>query len=66
MIVRNDQLYTDDDGFETANDEKEKRVDDVENPQLLVINGDDPIMEFFTDWPRDVGSAGNRNCVRRP
>ena len=51
MIVRNDQLYADDDGFETANDEKEKRVDDVENPQLLVINGDDPIMEFFTDWP---------------
>src|SRR6202030_3450693 len=37
MIVRNDQLYAHDDGFDTGNDEKEKRIEDVENPQALVI-----------------------------
>ena len=38
-------------GFDAANDEKEKRVEDVENPQLLVIDGDNPIVQPFADRP---------------
>ncbi len=51
MIVRNDQLYAHDDGFDTGNDEKEKRIKDVQNPQLLVIDGDNPVVEPLADWP---------------
>ncbi len=64
MLVRNDQLYAHDGGFDTANYEKYKCVDDVENPQLLVIDGDDPIVEPFTDWPRNLGGSGDRDCFR--
>ena len=51
MIVRNDQLYAYDERFDTANDEKEKRIEDVHNPQLLVIDGDNPVVQAFADWP---------------
>ena len=54
----------DDGGFNTANYEKYKRVDDVENPQLLVIDGDDPIVQPLADWPANLGGSCDRNCFR--
>ena len=32
-------------------DEKAKRVNNVEDPQLLVIYGDNPVVEPLADWP---------------
>ena len=66
MIVRNDQLYPHDRGFDTANDEKEKRVEDVENPQLLVIDGDNPIVEPLADRPCSLVSCAESRLFLRP
>jgi hypothetical protein len=62
LIVRNDQLYPHDGGFNTANYEKYECVDDVENTQLLVVDGDDPIVKPFADWPANLGGSRDRNC----
>ena len=64
LIVRDDELYANDGGFDTANYEKYKRVDDVENTQLLVIDGDDPIVKPFADWSANLGRSSDRNCFR--
>src|ERR1700746_35147 len=62
LIVRGDELYANDGGFDTANYEKYDGVDDVENTQLLVIDGDDPIVKPFADWPANLCSSSDRNC----
>ena len=64
MIVRNDQLYPDDGGFNSGNDEEEKGINDVENPELLVIDRDDPIVKPFTNWPCNPAGSRDRNCFR--
>ena len=45
------ELYPHDRRFDTANDEKHQPVDDVENPQLLVIHGDNPVVKPVADRP---------------
>jgi len=51
VVVRNDELYPYNRGFNTPNDEEQKRVEDVQNPQLLVIHSDNPVVEPVADRP---------------
>ena len=52
MVMRNDELYAHDRRFDATDDEHQKRVEDVKNPELLVIYGDDPVVESLADRPR--------------
>ena len=49
MVMRNDELYAHDRRFDAADDEHQKRVEDVKNPELLVIDGDNPIVQPLAD-----------------
>ena len=61
MIVRNDELDPHDGRFDAADHEEDQRVDDVENAQLLVVHGDNPIVEPFTDWPCVTADCAERD-----
>jgi hypothetical protein len=46
--------------FDTANHQEHDPVNDVEDAQLLVVHGDNPVVQPFADWP---GVAAN--CAER-
>ena len=51
MVLRNDQLDAHDRCLDAADDEKQERIHNVKNAQLLVIHGDDPLVEAFAERP---------------
>ena len=62
MVVRDDELYPHDRRFDAAHDEEEERVEDVENPELLVVDGDDPVVERLADRSSAAGGCIERDC----
>jgi hypothetical protein len=62
MVTRNDELYPNDGGFDAADDEEEKSVQDVENAELLVVDGDYPVVEPLADQFPAAGNGIERDC----
>ena len=66
MIVRDDELNPHDRRFDTADDEEHEPVEDVENPQLLVIHGDNPVVEPLADRPGVAVDCAEARLFPRP
>ena len=62
--MRANQLDPNDGGFDPPDDEKNKRIDDIENPQTLVINCGDPFMHHFDPRTRLCSCTWNGYRVR--
>jgi hypothetical protein len=60
MIVWNHQLYPHHRRFDATDHEKDERVDDVHNAELLVVDGDHPGVQPFAN-----GSSGNACGIYR-
>jgi len=50
IVVRANQLDADNGCFNTADDEKNQGVKDVQNTQALVIDRGHPLMQRFNPW----------------
>ena len=61
MVVRNDELNPHDGRFDAANDKKYEGVENIENPQLLVIHSDNPIVKDRANGLRHFASGGERD-----
>ena len=58
------QLDPNDGGFDPADDEKNERIDDIQNPQTLVINRGDPFMQPLR--PKDAPLFLHSEWLSRP
>ena len=61
--MRPNQLDPNYGGFDSSDDEKNKRVDDVENSETLVIDSGDPFMQHFDPGARRCGCARNGHRI---
>ena len=52
--------------FDAANDEEQQRVEDVENSQLLVIHGDNPVVQPFADGPGILANCARARLILTP
>ncbi len=58
MVVRNGQLDPHDRGFQASDHQKQDAVADVHQAELLVIDGDDPLVHAVEQRPRDYLAGG--------
>src|SRR5215472_1056987 len=65
IVVRAYQLDTDNGRFKPGDYEKEQGVQDVQNPQALVIDRGHPLMQRFNPWPTRGFRSLNGYRIRR-